>query len=106
MKNSALFSRREKAKVDFRPDKDLKSPFAQLRRLSVHLKTDHPTAEDITDCIDALDYYREYVFMKTFHVGHTEFTDLDRTFPEVIDWLLAVAEVESENFQSRRRSSN
>ena len=104
MQNHQLFSRRTGA-VDFRPDDPGgKSPFAQLRRLSAHLKISVAQPEDITDCDDALYYYRYYCFRKLFtNTTHDEFVRLDKVSPEVIDWSLAVHSVASEAYQTQKR---
>ena len=105
MKNFQLFSRRDtERKVDFRPDVDVASPFAQLRRLAVHMSQADATASDITDCPDALNYLREYTYRKVFTgTSHQDFVSLDREDPEAIDWLIAVHEAETANFQSRKK---
>jgi len=105
MENSSLFSRRGHArrKVDFRPDADPKSPFAQLRRLSVYLQESVPPQDDITDCPDALDALREYSYRKIFTgTSHEDFVRLDQTDPEAIDWLVAIHEAETSAHNARR----
>ena len=104
MKHYQLFSRRAtNGKVDFRPDADPSSPFIQLRRLAAHLGLIDAKPEDITDCSDALDYLREYTYRKVFTgTSHEDFVRLDAESPEVIDWLIAIHEVESAHFQSRK----
>jgi len=106
MKPFQLFSRRNTdQKVDFRPDADPDSPFAQLRRLIVHLGQQNAPADDILDCTDALNYLREYTYRKVFTgTSHWEYVELNERAPEVIDWLLAVHEVESQNFHSRKQN--
>jgi len=104
MRNSQLFSRRNGAAVDFRPDVDPASPFAQLRRLSTHMDS-AAQANDITDCPEALYYLREYTYRKIFTgTSHEDFLNIDSTDPKAIDWLIAVHEAESAHFQSRRKS--
>ncbi len=106
MLKSALFSRRSHARnrVDFRPNTDAKSPFAQLRRLEVYLSQGLPPADDITDCPDALDALREYTYRKVFTgTSHAEYVELDKSNPEAIDWLLAVHETEVAHFGSNKR---
>lgn len=100
-----IFSRRPAAeKVDFRPDTDARSPFAQVCRLEVYLDHRDIGADDITDCPDALNAFREYTYRKIFtNTTHAEFVTLDRTEPKVIDWLIAVHEVASAHFQPRRK---
>lgn len=94
MKNLQLFSRRENAPVDFRPDPAPQSPASQLRRLEVYLSKDLPPAADITDCPDALNAFREFTYRKTFTgCTHEQFIETDTHHPEAIDWLLAVAEL-------------
>jgi hypothetical protein len=104
MRHFQLFSRRDtESKVDFRPDVDPDSPFAQLRRLAVHLSNTDASASDITDCNDALNYLREYTYRKIFTgTSHEDFVRLDKSSPEVIDWLIAVHETESAHFQSTK----
>lgn len=104
MKNYQLFSRRAtEGKVDFRPDADPSSPFAQLRRLGAHLGASEAKPEDIADCSDALDYLREYTYRKIFTgTSHEDFRRLDETDPQAIDWLIAVHETETANYQSRK----
>jgi hypothetical protein len=59
--------------------------------------------DDITDCPDALNYLREYTYRKVFTgTTHDDFVTLDAESPEVIDWLVAVHEVEAANFQNRK----
>lgn len=96
-----LFSRRDsEEKVDFRPDADPKSPFAQLRRLEVYLERKNADADDLTDCTDALNAYREYLYRKVFTgTTHEQFLAED---PEVVDWLLAISEIDAIHFQQRR----
>ena len=105
MNNSQLFSRRSKAAVDFRPDDPAgDSPFAQLRRLKAHLNQPIAPAENITDCDLALDALREYTYRKIFGgTTHEEFINLDTHYPEVIDWMIAVHELERDVFSSRSR---
>ena len=106
MKSFQLFSRRSTSrKVDFRPDPEPSSPFSQLRRLSVHLSQTDAGADDITDCPAALNYLREYTYRKIFTgTTHDDFVRLDRDEPEVIDWLIAVHEAETQHFrQSKTR---
>lgn len=104
MNNAQLFSRRNSAAVDFRPDPDPKSPFSQLRRLAQHLQADVPPAGDITDCPDALNYLREYTYRKVFTgTSHEDFVRLDSESPEAIDWLIAVHSVESAVHRSRKQ---
>ena len=107
MKNFQLFSRRAtESKVDFRPDVDPLSPFAQMRRLALHLEQADAQADNLTDCPDALDYLREYTYRKIFTgTSHDDFVALDTTSPESIDWLIAVHEAESTHFQQRKRKS-
>jgi hypothetical protein len=101
MDNAQLFSRRTAATVDFRPDSDPNSPFAQLRRLTAHLQAQIPPADDITDCSDALNYLREYTYRKIFTgTSHQEYVQLDSECPEAIDWLIAVHQVESQAFRN------
>lgn len=104
MRHFQLFSRRDtERKVDFRPDVDANSPFAQLRRLAVHLSNADASANDINDCTDALNYLREYTYRKIFTgTSHEEFIKLDKSDPKVIDWLIAVHETESAHFQSTK----
>lgn len=107
MKNFQLFSRRNtERKVDFRPDADPSSPFAQLRRLVAHLGQDDAGADDISDCTEALNYLREYTYRKVFTgTSHQDFVSLDAEAPEVIDWLIAIHEAETANFLQRKRKS-
>ena len=104
MFNSQLFSRRDTdAKVDFRPNMptDPQSPYAQVRRLKAHLNSPVPTADDITDCPDALDALREYTYRKIFTgVSHDEYM---RTPEDVIDWLIIAHEIESERFRNAKK---
>jgi len=103
MNNAQLFSRRTGAAVDFRPSLEPDSPFAQLRRLEAHLQAPVPPADDLADCPDALNYLREYTYRKVFTgTTHEEFVALDQTDPAAIDWLIAVHQVESANFRSRK----
>jgi len=103
MEMSQLFSRRTDAAVDFRPDVRPESASAQLRRLSQHLRTDVPPADDIIDCPEALAALREYTYRKIFtQTSHEDFVRLDSTSPEVIDWLIAVHEVASDAHRQRR----
>ena len=106
MRNSQLFSRRAvESRVDFRPDADPTSPFAQLRRLATHLSTSDAKAEDITDCPEALAFLREYTYRKIFTgTSHEDFQKTDSTDPQAIDWLIAVHETESSHFQAKRKS--
>lgn len=104
MRNSQLFSRRVGAAVDFRPDVDPSSPFAQLRRLSAHLNAADAKPEDIEDCPQALNYLREYTYRKIFTgTSHEDFLRVDSTDPGAVDWLIAVHETESAHFLSRRK---
>lgn len=105
MKNFQLFSRRATGtKVDFRPDSDPGSPFAQLRRLAAHLSATDAKADDITDCPDALNFLREYTYRKIFTgTSHEDFQRTDSTDPEAVDWLIAVHEAETANFQNRKQ---
>lgn len=102
MDNFHLFSRRNAdKKVDFRPEPVLGSPSYQLRRLAWYYGQDI-SGDDIEDCPDALRYLREYVYRKTFTgTTHEQFLETDKNDPEAIDWLLAVASVESSNFRSK-----
>ena len=104
MKNFQLFSRRKSTtKVDFRPDADPKSPFAQLRRLATHLASNDIKADEIDDCSDALEYLREYTYRKVFTgTSHNDFEALNKEAPHVIDWLIAVHEIETTNFNNRK----
>jgi len=106
MKNFQLFSRRDtEQKVDFRPDADISSAFSQLRRLAVYLSQDSAKAEDITDCSVALNYLREYTYRKIFTgTSHQDFVTLDNEDPKAIDWLIAVHEAETANFQNRKNN--
>lgn len=103
-RHSALFSRRSKAPVDFRPaDPAGESPFAQLGRLSVYLRGAPIGEPPIDDCGPALDYLREYTYRKVFtNTTHEQFVALDESDPTAIDWLIAVHGAESEAFQSRK----
>jgi len=103
-RHSALFSRRSNAAVDFRPDDPRgDSPFAQLGRLSAYLQG-APIGDDaITECGPALDYLREYTYRKVFTgTSHEEYLALDKSDPDVIDWLVAVHGAETDAFQSRK----
>ena len=104
MKNFQIFSRRTGA-VDFRPDDPAgDSPYAQLRRLSTYLQTHIAPVEDITDCDDALFYYREYCYRKLFTgTSHEEFIKLDEASPDAVDWLIAVHNTESDIFRANQK---
>jgi hypothetical protein len=107
MNHQQIFSRRDvERKVDFRPDNpDGDSPYAQLRRLSVYMASNVASADNITDCPDALDALREYVYRKTFTgTTHEQFLETDATDPEAIDWLLSVASIEAESYRSKTDS--
>lgn len=106
MNNSQLISRRNtERKVDFRPDPDPSSPFAQLRRLSTFMKQEVPGPDDIEGCDAALDALREYTYRKIFTgTTHDEFLHVDATDPAHIDWAIATHLVESDHFQSRKQS--
>jgi len=96
MKHSTIFSRRVKAAVDFSPDMEPCSPFAQMRRLEVHLRSNVATPETITDCPTALDYLREYTYRKVFTgTSHEDFVRTDTESPDTVDWLLAIHELET-----------
>ena len=103
-RNSALFSRRSNATVDFRPDDPRgNSPFAQLLRLSAYLKGAAIGDEPITDCAEALSYFRELCYRKIFTgTTHEQYVELDESDPGAIDWLVAVHGVDAEAFQSRK----
>lgn len=102
MRHSQLFSRRTEATVDFRPDPVTSSPFAQLRRLSSYLATDTAQPDDITDCPQALNALREFVYRKTFTgCTHEQFLETDANHPDAIDWLLAVAEIDTAAYKSK-----
>ena len=107
MRNFQLFSRRDtEHKVDFRPDAAPESPFMQLRRLAAHLAMVDAKADDITDCTDALNYLREYTYRKIFTgTSHNDFVELDNNQPEVIDWLIAVHEAETQHFQTKNKGT-
>jgi len=107
MRNFQLFSRRDtERKVDFRPDADPTSPFMQLRRLAVHLSLTDAKADDITDCTEALNYLREYTYRKIFTgTSHQDFVELDEEDPKIIDWLIAVHEAETQNFQTKNKGA-
>lgn len=96
-----ILSRRDSArKVDFRPDADPESPFAQLRRLEVYLDRKNPGADDITDCTQAIGAYREYLYRKLFtSATHEEYLALDAESPETIDWLIATGEVADAHYR-------
>ena len=105
MRNTQLFSRRISAAVDFKPDMDPKSPFAQLRRLSARMAAENAGPDDLTltDCPDALNYLRELTYRKIFTgTSHEEFVKLDQESPETIDWLIAVHETENAAFTARK----
>lgn len=75
----------------------------QVQRLRAYLSKDIAPADDLSDCTDALNYLREYTYRKIFTgTSHWDFVQLDAKEPEVIDWLLAIHEVESSNFQQRK----
>lgn len=102
MKASVILSRRSERAVDFRPDKDESSPHAQLRRLKTLLGDNYSPIEDLND--EAIDYYREYLYRKIFTgTSHDEY---EGTPADVVDWLIAVHEVESEYFRSQRNTPN
>ena len=106
MNNSQLFSRRNGAAVDFRPDPDPASPFSQLRRLSTYLQASLPPKDELSGCRDALDYLREYTYRKIFtNTPHEQFVATDTATPEVIDWLIAVHEIENSNFRNRKTTN-
>lgn len=103
MKSFQLLSRRHStAKVDFHPDNPRgKSPWAQLCRLSDALKATIAPSDDYEEMDDALDAYREYLFRKIFtSTTHQEFLD---TPAETVDWLIAVAAIDSEHFRNNRK---
>lgn len=105
MNNLQLFSRRENAPVDFRPDPDPQSPSSQLRRLEVYLSKEVPPSDDIADCPDALDALREFAYRKTFTgCTHEQFLETDKNHPEAIDWLLAVAFIETTAYKNKTTS--
>ena len=99
-----LFSRRNATrKVDFRPDDHgPESPFSQLRRLRSYLNDDTlKPKDDLTGCDDAVNALREYSYRKIFTgTTHEEYLDTD---PEVVEWLVAGHEVESEHFRNSKR---
>lgn len=105
MKSFQLTSRRQtSAKVDFRPDADEESPFAELRRFSRVLSIDSAPPEDIIGVSSALDAYREYLYRKIFTgTSHDDFMRLDAEDPGRIDWLIAVAGVDAEHFRSSKK---
>ena len=98
MKASQILSRRAGAVVDFRPDADPKSPYGQLRRLASLLAGSELKADDIDDSL--LDWHLEYVYRKIF-TGTTH-EDYLATDPEVVEWLVAVHEIEAEAFRSKK----
>lgn len=101
MDKHKLFSRRVGAGADFRPDDPGgMSPFAQLRRLSAYLRSDTAGADEITDCPEALDALREYTYRKIH--GGTSHEDYLALPDAHVDWTIAIHEVESANFQSRK----
>ena len=96
-----LFSRRVDAAVNFAPDMDPESPFAQMRRLSARLQQSSFGPDAITDCTEALSYLRELTYRKIFTgTSHEEFVQLDKESPEVIDWLICVHDADSEAFRN------
>ncbi len=107
MQQHAILSRRNvepKEKTDFRPeDPSGTSPFAQLRRLSHVLSQNVAPVEDYADMDDALSAYREYLYRKVFSgTTHEDFLKLDESEPQRIDWLLAVAQIDAENYRAQR----
>jgi hypothetical protein len=105
MNHAQLLSRRPVAdKVDFRIDLDPESPYAQLRRLEVYLDERNVGPDDLSDCPEALNYWREYQYRKLFTgTTHEEFIALDESDPKAIDWLCAIHEIVAERFQQRRK---
>ena len=101
-----LWSRRKtERKIDFRPDADPESPYAQLRRLQRALELEVPPKGDLEDVPDALDALREFTYRKVFSGStHDDFVALDTTDPQRIDWLLAVAATYDEHFKGSKES--
>jgi hypothetical protein len=108
METYQILSRRNaERKVSFAPDRDAPtSPYAQLRRLS-SLLTDHYLGpDDITDCDTAVTYWREFLYRKIFTgTSHEQFLETDANDPEAIDWLIAVAAVDTEHYQAKRKEN-
>lgn len=102
-----LSRRNSKSKVDFKPDDPSgDSPFAQLRRLQRVLTAGVIPEDDFQNMDEAIDSWREFTYRKVFSgTTHEEFVALDSTEPERIDWLLAVASVDNEVWQSKRKGN-
>ena len=83
------------------------SPFAEIRRFQRVLTTSSELGPDNLKGMDsALDAWREFTYRKVFSgTTHEEFVALDSTDPERIDWLLAVASVDNEVWQSKRKGN-
>ena len=107
MKPHQILSRCDtERKVDFRPDAEPSSPFAQLRRLSSLLSDHYLGPDDVTDCDEALTFFRELLYRKIFTgTSHEEFLATDTAFPEAIDWLIAVHAVDAAAYQSKRKEN-
>ena len=103
MKSFQMLSRRRSPdKVDFSPaDPGGSSPFAQLRRLAAFLKQESAPLDDFEGMDESMNAYREYLFRKIFtSTTHQEFLD---TPAETVDWLIAVAAIDSEHFRNNRK---
>ena len=85
---------------------DPKSPFAQLRRLSFYLTQENTKSDDLDDCPDALEAWREYTYRKIFTgTTHEQFIETDKHNPDAIDWLIAVASVDSSVYAARKKGA-
>ena|ERR1022692_1061297 len=105
MKLYDILSRRPVVdKVDFSPDPTPGAPARQLHKLVALLSASNLGPDDIEDCAEGLTFLREFSYRKIFTgTTHEQFLETDRTDPKAIDWLIAVAGVDNEHYQSSRR---
>ena len=93
-------------KVDFAVDKTPGSPSDQLRRLSALLNHDYVVPDTINDCADAVGFWREFLYRKIFTgTSHEQFLETDSDDPKAVDWLIAVAAIDTEAYQSKRKEN-
>jgi hypothetical protein len=106
LNSTQILSRRsDDRKVNFAPDTARGSPYDQLRRLSALLKANTLGPDDITDCEDAINAWRELLYRKIFTgTSHEQYVRLDETEPEAIDWLISVHSIDAEAYRNNRQS--
>ena len=104
METYQILSRRSGRKVSFAPDKTPGSPDTELRRLSALRRDNYIGPEELDDCETAVKYLREFAYRKIFTgCSHEQFLETDKNDPDAVDWLIAVAAVDTAAYQYDKR---